>query len=166
MVGCLQTGRLVGGRLFVTNLRIVFKPLLWERLLRGSDAMFLLDDVVAVSIAPPETIPANLRSVLRIQLRSGDDKLFECNGLHKLAEGLSYAIGRDLMVEERLPRACLDSPSKGRRGLEVFMPIMSAGLVVAAVYTSSVIAWAVAAVGLLWCGALLRLRLAAARRKL
>jgi hypothetical protein len=164
-VGNMQNGRLAGGHLLVTDQRLVFKPMPWERLLGASGVSVSLDEIRAVTLAPPETIPANLRSVLRVHLRSGSDKLFECHGVHRAAENLAKTTGHSLAVDHRLPPANLDPLSSKRRGLEAAAPVFTLLLLALAIETNDVITWVAVAVGLLWCAGFLRIRYSAKKRK-
>jgi hypothetical protein len=76
-----QGGRAVGGGLHFTNRRALFTPNVIDSALGGEAWSCSLDDIVAVSVAPPrfavaEVFSGGLRSRLRLELRSGDANLF------------------------------------------------------------------------------------------
>lgn len=88
-----STNRAVGGKLFVTNRRLLFAPHLFDAVLGGETRAILLSEIAAVSKqeAAGDTFGGGLRSRLRIDLKSGAE-FFIVNKLDQLIEKLQSHI--------------------------------------------------------------------------
>lgn len=89
--------RQAGGRLFITDRRIVFVPGSFDKASGGRPWEAPLDQVAVVTVEPRRfTAPllglaARLRRRLRLELRDGSVELFVVNGLERLVGKVSGA---------------------------------------------------------------------------
>jgi hypothetical protein len=94
-----QGSRSVGGKLFLTDRRIVFTPHLIDAALAGKGWAAPLDSIADVGVQEPGTgrgkaLGGGARKRLRIALRDGSDELFVANKLdEEVLPRLQEAIG-------------------------------------------------------------------------
>lgn len=124
-------GRPVGGQLLCTNRRIAFRPIQYERLLRAQGSSIPAEDVDFVDLVPPQTLPANLRSLLRVHLANGEDLLFSFNGIHRALSKIAEVTALRVSFEEDSPQVSKEYPV--RSGMEVVIPLLTLGFLFAAI---------------------------------
>lgn len=85
--------RAQGGRLHLTDRRLIFRPHAFDRLLRGREWEVALDRVVGVGIEPRSGNPlgGGLRNRLRIEDVDGDVQLFVVNKLDAVVDEVRKA---------------------------------------------------------------------------
>jgi hypothetical protein len=96
------TGRAVGGRLIVTDKRVIFQPHRLDSASGGQWWEVRLADVSSIGETPPGLGPNNLRTSLWLDVKSSDNEYFLVNGLHDVIRRLTEATGRPL--GDRVPR--------------------------------------------------------------
>jgi hypothetical protein len=82
----MQGSRGVGGKLFLTDRRIVFTPHLIDAAIKGKGWAAALDSIAEIGVQERGTgrgqaLGAGIRNRLRIALRDGSDELFVVNKL-------------------------------------------------------------------------------------
>ena len=87
--------RAQGGKLHLTDRRLIFRPHIFDRLLRGREWEVALDRVVGVGIEPRSGNPlgGGLRNRLRIEDRDGHVQLFVVNKLDDVVDEISRGTG-------------------------------------------------------------------------
>lgn len=82
--------RAVGGKLFVTNRRLLFTPHLIDSILGGADCRVPLNEIADISVqnAGGDTFGGGLRNRLRINLKNGSSELFVINRLDEVIDKL------------------------------------------------------------------------------
>lgn len=82
--------RAVGGRLFLTEHRLLFEPNRFDALTGGGSFCIHLRDVVSVDVEPPGTgnvfSGGLLRPRLRLDFQHADPELFVVNGLDQVVD--------------------------------------------------------------------------------
>ena len=86
-----------GGRLIVTNQRVLFRPRRFDRLFGAHDLTVSRAAVAAIEIAPRTRGPfdGGLRRRLAIRLRDGTEHLFVVNRVFQLAASLRSELFED-----------------------------------------------------------------------
>jgi hypothetical protein len=87
----MAQGRMTkGGRLFVTNHRVLFRPHVIDRLFGARDVSMPRSEVAEVDVAPRTRglFDGGLRRRLVIRLRDGNEHLFVVNRVEALASDL------------------------------------------------------------------------------
>lgn len=89
-----STNRAVGGKLFVTNRRLLFAPHLFDSILGGETRTIFLTEITQISTqnAGGDTFGGGLRNRLRIDLKNGANELFVINKLDKIIDKLQSHI--------------------------------------------------------------------------
>lgn len=101
--GCNRTqssGRAVGGKMFVTNKRVLFSPHHFDAALGGEKLSIPLEAIEEVSLESPGTSGikdrlwgGGARTRLRLDLTDGSAELFVMNGVSNAAEYIKSVIG-------------------------------------------------------------------------
>jgi hypothetical protein len=99
------TGRAVGGRLIVTDRRLIFQPQRLDAALRGQLWEVRLADISSIGEVPPGSGPNNLRSSLWIEINGSDNEYFVVNGLQEVIRRLTESTGRPLADRTARPLA-------------------------------------------------------------
>jgi hypothetical protein len=135
-----------------------FQPLQFERLLGARGWSFPIRQLEFVDVVPPQTIPANVRSLLRLHLRNGPDELCAFNGLRKAIERLKQ------FTEIRVLEAGHEPIERGsyavRSGIEKVVPLITVFvLIVTLVFQPEYwLGWMIVGVGELLSGGFWRVR--------
>lgn len=89
-----STNRAVGGKLFVTDRRLLFTPHLFDSMLGGETREIFPAEIAGVSAqnAGGDTSGGGLRKRLRIDLKNGVTELFVINKLDKIIDKLQSHI--------------------------------------------------------------------------
>lgn len=92
-----QGGRAVGGKLYLTNRRLLFTPNFVDRFLRGRPWSVPLVDIVSVNTSPPgefKTGPfsGSSRERLKVELRDGEIDLFVVKECAEVARRVGAAL--------------------------------------------------------------------------
>lgn len=89
-------GRAVGGKLYITDRRVLFRPHVFDRLTGGKGFAAPLTDVAGFSVAPKDggLFSGGLRDRLQIELASGSVHLFVVNKLERTLDELRALTGR------------------------------------------------------------------------
>lgn len=88
--------RAVGGKLYLTNQRIIFCPHFLERVLGGKKWSTPLDDITDATTEAPdgEPLSGGLRPRLALLLQDGSRELFVVNNLNETVPRLQRALPR------------------------------------------------------------------------
>ncbi|MBC7797026.1 MAG: hypothetical protein H7Z37_09145 [Pyrinomonadaceae bacterium] len=89
-----SANRAVGGKLFVTNKRLLFSPHYFDYILNGKIWQTELRNVRQIGVLKKggDVFGGGLRDRLRIDLRDGQTELFVVNNLTKIVERLRSTI--------------------------------------------------------------------------
>jgi hypothetical protein len=90
-----STGRAVGGRLYLTQERLVFEPNRVDAATGGDSWQAPLGALAAVSAQPPDgrALSGGLRTRLRLDLSDGNIELFVVNRLDEVVQTIRAAAG-------------------------------------------------------------------------
>jgi hypothetical protein len=89
--------RAVGGRLYLTNLRLAFEPHVVEVALGGKGHSLLLTSIASVGLQPGEfglahLFDGGLRTRLRVDMKSGAPEYFVVENVEEIQRLLSEAV--------------------------------------------------------------------------
>jgi hypothetical protein len=92
-----QNGRAVGGRLFVTDKRLLFQPSRIDLILGGKAWTCDLSEIAAVGASPRDGRPfsGGTRTRLRVETKDGDVDRFVVNHLSEVIDELRTTTGVD-----------------------------------------------------------------------
>lgn len=93
-----QGSRGIGGKLFLTNRRLLFNPQLVDGAIGGKRWFTPLDQVSEVTVEPKGSgkagkLGGGLRDRLKLVLRNGEEELFVVNKVDEVVDRLGEAVG-------------------------------------------------------------------------
>jgi hypothetical protein len=90
-----QGGRSVGGRLYLTDTRLIFQPNRFDAVTKGHPWSVPLAGIESVSTEAPDGSPfsGGLRTRLRLDLSDGDSAFFVINGIETAVQKIQEGIG-------------------------------------------------------------------------
>lgn len=90
-----QGGRSVGGRLYLTDTRLIFQPNRFDAVTNGRPWSAPLAGIERVSTEAPDGSPfsGGLRTRLRLDLSDGDTEFFVINGIDTAVQKIQDGIG-------------------------------------------------------------------------
>lgn len=92
-----STNRAIGGKLFLTNKRLLFSPHLFDYILFGKKWSMELDQIATVDKQEKggDIFSGGIKDRLRVTLKNGEIELFVVSNLDKVIEELKAAITRN-----------------------------------------------------------------------
>jgi hypothetical protein len=150
-------GRPLGGQLIFTDRRVGFRPAQYERFFGATSWSIPLAMIDFLDIVPPESVPANLRSLFRIHLKDGNDHLFNFNGKRKALGVLGEMTGLTVKLDSPQELFASSVPLLSRQ--EVTIPVLTLGFLAGAIATGYWVAWVFVAIGAMTSLGYLRNRL-------
>lgn len=91
-----QRGRSVGGRLYLTNERLIFEPNRLDAATKGRPWSTLLDAIQCVATESPDgnVVSGGLRTRLRLDLVDGTTELFVVNDLESVVQTIDDGVSK------------------------------------------------------------------------
>jgi hypothetical protein len=148
----LGSTALMGGNLILTSRRLAFMPYWWVRLRGGQPWSVALADIATVELAPPDSVPGNLRKLLRVRDGSGSAELFSLRGKEEAIERISTSAGRPFEQTDT------EFEPRPRNALPAGLVLGAIFWVVFAVISGSVLGWVFATLFVVFLVALVGVR--------